>query len=183
MIKVITTEAKAGLMIPITPDMVDNYDIIDGLSKTKETKVSITTPDSLVHEATIIYNQEECKYYIVFDSYTVMGKDSCINIDQNCTIPDYCGDGCANEEAVLTDETKIPVLDANGCPTEKFTTIGAIKKLIFGGGCVVADGLLETFPAGSRVVVVDSDCNLKGVSPNSLCCTDGSNPVDCNSCP
>jgi len=182
MIKVDFIKGVSGNLIPLDPTNVFDFDFINMLSKTKPTEVEIHKVDGTVITGTIIYSASECKYHLQLDKFEVIGKGSCIVIDTACDNEEKCFDGCANKKAVLTDDTKIPVLDENGCPTQEFTTLGDIKKFII-GECLVPEGNPANLVAGDAIVAIDDDCNFKRIDPEALCCRQNTGNVNCNECP
>jgi len=89
-------------------------------------------------------------------------------------LPDYCNN---TEPTTLTDETKLSILDDDGCPSG-FVTFGTLKDAIIEevkGNIVFCDLYPNGIPQGplvvsDRIVTVTSGCDLKSVPTSDISC-------------
>lgn len=139
------------------------------------------------YTGSITHREEEGKLLLSFANEDVaLPSMMCLDV--------LCGDcgviedeeGCVNNESlVITDETKLAILDEEGCPMG-FVLFETLKKEII--DCVKKEDLWFDFcdllpddgiPQGSLVAsdriltTIGDGCSLKSIPQSDLCCPDG----------
>lgn len=139
------------------------------------------TYDSQLFTGGISLSEDEEKVLLVFDQPTVaLPSESCLTITcDGCDSKDKDED-CPNHELKITDETKVSVLDEDGCP-QGFITVGELKTHILKSlsfeqvkfsFCDLVDGDIEqgNLLASDRLLVITDGCAIKTIDASEVVC-------------
>lgn len=98
---------------------------------------------------------------------------------EDCEDTDGGEDVCPNAELALTDETKLSILNEQGCPVG-YVTFAKLKEAILGEVTLTDLNFCDLFPdseipqgalvASDRVLTTGGGCSLKSVPQSDIAC-------------
>lgn len=130
--------------------------------------------NNYVYNGTLARSEDNLKLLVLFAEHVALPSGLCMMIE--CQTTDVNEDCITNQLVEITDETKLMVLNSEGCPAA-YLTVGNLKEylrqeLVQPDWCEMIGGFIPqgNLVASDRILTTSGGCTLKSVPITDINC-------------